>query len=144
MLRVRLSTLTDVWRIDAVTLDASPAEPLPMHELSMTTAAGSRGDDMMQRLADADSRYAMLLPPEHVDIRFDAAPAAGMRAPVYIIAAQGYLYEWFPTPDEASEDGLTASLQGHERIALLKSVLKHKEAFLPPIYREWKKTRNGE
>ncbi len=141
MLRLRLSTLTDVWRIDAVTLDASPAEPLPMHELPMTTAVGSRGDDMMQRLADADSRYAVLLPPEHVDIGFDAAPAAGMLEPVYIIAAQGYLYEWFPTPDEGSADGLAASLQGHERIALLKSVLRNREIFLPPIYREWRESR---
>jgi hypothetical protein len=141
MLRVRLSTLTDVWRIDAVTLDASPVETLPMHELPMTAADGSRGNDMRQLLADADSRYAVLLPPEHVDIAFDASQTAIMRSPVYIVSAQGYLYEWFPTPEEGSADGLTALLQGHERIALLKSVLRNREIFLPPIYREWREDR---
>ncbi|MCZ7557502.1 MAG: hypothetical protein M5R41_13970 [Bacteroidia bacterium] len=144
MLRVRLSTLTDVWRIDAVTLDASPVETLQMHELPMTAADGSRGNDMRQLLADADSRYAVLLPPEHVDIAFDASQTASMRAPVYIVSAQGYLYEWFPTQEDGRADGLTASLHGRERIALLKSVLEHKEAFLPPIYRELTKTRNRE
>ncbi len=142
-LRVRLSTLTDVWRIDAVTLDQSQVEPLPMQELRMTSAIASSNADMRRQLAAVDSSYAVMLPPDHVDIAFDAAPVAGMRSPVFVVAAQGYLYEWFPTQDEDNGEQLTASLDGQERIALLKSVLQHKEAFLPPIYREWKKTRNG-
>jgi len=64
-----------------------------------------------------------------------------MQRQVFVVAAKGYLYEWFPTPEDGSADGLTASLQGHERIALLKSVLRNRDIFLPPIYREWRERR---
>jgi hypothetical protein len=140
-LRVRLSTLTDVWRIDAVAIDESPAVPIPMHELRMTAAVGSRGDDMQQQVQLADSSYAIVLPPNHIDMQFDASPVAGMHKPVFIVAAQGYLYEWFPTRDDDAPPSVTDALTGSERIALLKSILQHQEVFLPPIYGEWRKDR---
>ena len=65
-----------------------------------------------------------------------------MQRPVFVVAAQGYLYEWFPMQKEEFGASISASLTGLERIELLKSVIQHRDVFLPPIYEEWKKTKS--
>lgn len=138
-LRLRLSTLTDVWRIDAVTLDCSPVKPVRLVPLEMLTVAASDGKSWQSAITANDSEYALVLPPDHLDVTFSAPHVASMKKPVYVFAAQGFLYEWFPRATEGDANAVTASLAAADRIALLKLLIGQKDIFLPPLYDKWKK-----
>jgi len=139
-LRVRLSTLTDVWRLDAVSIDFSPVQPLPLHPLEMNSVSASDNKKWEDAVKSSDSSYALILPPNYLDIQFNSAAALGMKKPVYLFAAQGYLYEWFPTQKESSTPFITETMEGADRIVMLKNLIKQKEFFLPPIYSGWRKS----
>jgi hypothetical protein len=139
-LRVRLSTLTDVWRIDAVAMDFTEACPLALRPLELLSATASDQRRWESALRSGDSSYVLLLPSRHLDLVFAAPPARSMTRPVYVFAAQGYLYEWFPVPSEravASGEGVP----GSDRVAMLKLLIGQKDLFLPPIYAGWRAAR---
>jgi hypothetical protein len=138
-LRVRLTTLTGVWRIDAVHVDASPAEPLVLREMPMRSAVASDGRDAAAEVCASDSSYALLLPPQRIDLTFDAASEATMGRPVHVVAARGYLYEWFSRDAEGSPFEAPQGMSGENRIALLKALIGQKDIFLPPLYARWRK-----
>ncbi len=138
-LRLRLSALTDVWRVDAVYIDFSPVQPLPLHPLEMTSVSASDGSDWEDAIRSSDSSYATILPPNHVDITFRAALATGMRNPVYVVATQGYLYEWFPAPTQPVSAVSTHAMTGSDRIETLKLLIQKKDLLLPPICAEWRR-----
>lgn len=62
-LSLRLSSLTDSWRIDAVLLDCSSVQPLALCPLSMTTVSASDGRDWRRAISKPDSEYALAFPP---------------------------------------------------------------------------------
>ena len=139
-LRVRLSSLTDVWRIDAVSLDFSPVQPLTLHPLEIISVNASDKMDWESAIKCNDSSYALILPPNYLDITFNSGTALGMQRPVYVFAAQGYLYEWFPTQTELASSVISESMNDGDRIAMLKLLIGQKDLFLPPIYAGWRKT----
>jgi hypothetical protein len=143
-LHIRLSAMTDTWRIDAIAIDCSPAQPMQMIPLEMTTAIGSGGQDQRQALESPDSSYALVLPPQYIDIKFNSSPTRGMKKPVYVFAAQGYLYEWFPTTPAASSSLVSKATSGVDRVELLKLLIRHKDMFLPPIYALWQERARTE
>jgi hypothetical protein len=138
-LRFRLSTLTDTWRIDAVSIDFSPAQPIAMVPLQMITAIASDGRDQRAVIESGDSSYALILPPQHIDVTFNSAPTRRMQKPMYVLAAQGYLYEWFPSPPATASSLVSKSTSGADRVAMLKLLMQQKDLFLPPIYASWQK-----
>jgi hypothetical protein len=140
-LRLRLSSLTDAWRIDAVLLDCSPVKPLAMCPLNMTTVSASDGRDWSKAIARNDSEYALVLPPNHLDIAFDPEPTRAMQKPVYVFAAQGYLYEWFHASPTASSSISSTEPTNVDRVTLLKLLIQEKNLFLPPLYAAWEKNR---
>ncbi|MDM7916985.1 MAG: hypothetical protein QUU85_17220, partial [Candidatus Eisenbacteria bacterium] len=76
-LRIRLRSMADVWKIDALAVDWTPAAPLPAHPLPMLSAeADDDGADMLPLLLGSDDRYAVLLPPDAVELRFGAQAAS--------------------------------------------------------------------
>jgi len=143
-LRVRLSSLTDVWRIDAVSIDFSPVQPLPLHPLEMISASSSDQMNWEGAIKSSDSSYALILPSNYLDISFSSVTALSMRRPVYVFAAQGYLYEWFPTQTEPASSLISETMTGGDRIAMLKLLIKQRELFLPPVYAGWRKVTEGE
>ncbi len=134
--RLRLSSLTDSWRIDAVLLDCSIVQPLELRPLELTTVSASDGKDWRGAIAETDAEYALLFPPQYLDVSFDARLSRGMQNPLYVFAAQGYLYEWFP-----DSPGVKAGESNVDRVALLKMLIREKNLFLPPIYAQWEKSR---
>jgi len=141
LLRLRLSSLTDTWRIDAVLLDCSSVKPLAMCPLNMTTVSASDGRDWSKAIARNDSEYALVLPPHRLDIAFDPEPTRAMQKPVYVFAAQGYLYEWFPATPMASSSVSSTAPTNVDCVALLKLLIQEKNLFLPPLYAAWEKNR---
>lgn len=140
LLRVRLSSLTDVWRLDAVSMDFSPVKPLPLQQLEMNSVIASDNKNWEDAIKSNDSSYALILPPNYLDIQFSTVEALRMQNPVYVFAAQGYLYEWFPTQKESAIPFITGTMEGADRIEMLKNLIKQKEIFLPPIYAGWRKS----
>lgn len=138
-LHVRLSSLTDVWRIDAVAMDVSPAHPLTLRPLELLSVTASDSRDWEEALGADDSSYALILPGQHLDCVFRATQTRDMNRPVFVVAAQGYLYEWFPTAPERSTP-LADLMSRTDRIAALKILLAQKDLFLPPIYAVWRKS----
>ena len=143
-LRIRLSSLTDVWRIDAVQIADAGFRLLELHPLELRACIASDGSSRAEEIARADSSYALILPPEYIDLTFDGGKTNVMRNPVYVIAAQGYLYEWFPDAKENSLFSVPTAFTADNRIALLKSLIAQKDIFLPPLYAQWKKESNRE
>ena len=137
-LRVRVSSLTDAWRIDAVSIDFSPVQPLPLHPLEINSVSASDGVDWKSAITSGDSSYALILPPNYLDITFNPAAALGMQRPVYVFAAQGYLYEWFLRAEPVSSV-IPETMTGGDRIAMLELLIKQRDLFLPPIYAGWRK-----
>lgn len=136
-LNVRVSSLTDVWRIDALMLDTSEVTPLQKQPLEMVSVRSSIGKEWEETISRSDSSYALLMPPEYMDIRFDPAPARQMDDPRFIFAAQGFLYEWFPDLGDLALFGLTLDLDDIDRVELLKLLIQQEDLFLPPIYAKW-------
>ncbi len=142
-LKVRLSSMTDVWRLDAVTADYSEGEPLEMHPLPMARVFASNGegeDELKSKLLNSDRQYALMYPPEYMDITFDGSVTSGMQRPAYVIAAGGFMYEWFPNTGNFSHTDKPAWMGRMSRVELLKNLIAEKEIFLPPVYKSWSKT----
>lgn len=97
LLTIKPSSLTDVWHIDAVSIENSSTKPLNMINadlLSITSSNNYKG--VRQAISENDSSYTIILPPDYLDLEFDAEKSLSMQNPQYIFSARGYLYEWFP------------------------------------------------
>jgi hypothetical protein len=138
-LRIRLSSLTDVWRIDAVAMDFSAETPIPTLPLKMVSVKASDGQNWEAAVAGSDSTYALILPPNYLDVAFDAARVKEMQHPVYAFAAKGFLYEWLPSSPTQAPSPTAEATQGGNRVELFRMIIQHKDLFLPAIYAEWRK-----
>jgi hypothetical protein len=154
--KIRLTSLADVWKFDAVGIDWSPVHPLTTRPVPLISARGPNGKDLAETLTHADDQYAVVLPPEKVDITFQSlqACAKGVRPPsvglvsafgghpgkktVYALNVQGYLHEWFPESRDQSQFMLVNQMKRETKIAFLKNLLKHESIFLPLLYSEWR------
>ncbi|HKI46775.1 MAG TPA: hypothetical protein VKA08_15710, partial [Balneolales bacterium] len=142
-LTLRLSSMTDVWHIDALSVDCSKEEPLTMHPLKMLSATSTAHQRNTQAaVAKSDSLYAIILPPERIDMTFDGSQIANMGKPVYILAAKGYLYEWLPAARDLSPADIPGWFEGTDRVSMLKYLIRHEDLFLPQIYARWRERTN--
>jgi hypothetical protein len=146
--KIRFTCLADVWKLDAMGIDWSPVHPLTTRPVPLVSARGQNGKDLAATLTHADDQYAVVLPPEKVDITFQSlqtcANGAGAlgghpgKKTVYALNVQGYLHEWFPENGDQSQFMLVNQMKRDTKIAFLKNLLKHESIFLPLLYSEWK------
>ena len=139
--RVRLRSMADMWKIDALSADWSDASPLPMTSVELRSAVGPLGEDVRNEIGADDTQYAILLPPDRVDLTFAAAPAEAGDRVAYAVAARGYLLEWEPRPAGDGSTALASFVPDERKIAFLKEALRHRELALEPVYEEWRKLR---
>lgn len=133
--RVRLRSMADVWKLDRIAVDWRDVEPLPGPVVETIAANGPGGEDLRGTLGAGDRSYAILLPPDRVELAFRAA--SNPRT-VYAVEARGYLMEWEPVrPAERP----AVAVPEERRIEFLKSLLKERDLVLEPIYAEWRKDR---
>ena len=133
-LRLRFTSLHDVWKIDAFGFDASCASPLVQHALKMKSAEAADGADVSRRVTTSDHDYAVLVTGDRIDMTFDAwQPAPGNRV-TYAADIRGYLYEWVPAERHEWAEMLCAALPTGSRLPLVKSLLRDRGALLPVIY----------
>lgn len=132
-LRIRLSSMMDVWQIDAVTMDTTMVTPLEKQVLDQKSMKASNGNPMMEEaIRSSDFLYALLMPPDHMEIIYEPGPAQEMQKPVYILSAQGYLYEWFPKVENTFAH---ETMNEIDRVELLPLFSEWESTFLYAIYR---------
>ncbi|HUF25354.1 MAG TPA: hypothetical protein VMM18_00130 [Gemmatimonadaceae bacterium] len=95
--RIRLSFLTDQWRIDrlAVAGRVRRVTPTPFQAASVTASDGTLQDDALAALRAPDDHYLKTTPRQRFAVTFDVgrAPAGGTRR-TFLLASQGYYIEW--------------------------------------------------
>jgi hypothetical protein len=139
--RVRLRSMADVWKVDAIAAEWGDVLPLPMMRADMLSAIGPAGEDLREAIGADDDQYAILLPPDRVELAFTAArPPDGGRV-AYAVAGRGYLHEWAPRVTDATRTLLASQVPEEGPIEFLKELLKHRELALEPVYEAWKKVR---
>ncbi|OGF24723.1 MAG: hypothetical protein A2V63_13785 [Candidatus Eisenbacteria bacterium RBG_19FT_COMBO_70_11] len=139
--RVRLRSMADVWKVDAIAAEWGDAAPLAMKPLEMRSAIGPDGEDLRGAIGAEDDRYAILLPPDRVELTFAAADDAGGHGVAYAVAGRGYLHEWEPREAEGGAAAVAAQVPGEQRVAFVKELLKHRERFMQPVYEAWRRER---
>ena len=139
--RVRLRGMADVWKIDALSADWGGAQPLPMTPVKLLSATGPAGEDLLSDLEADDARYAILLPPDQVDLTFAAGRLEAGRRLAYAAAGRGYLLEWDLPLAEKGSASLASLVPEAQRIEFVKELLRHRELALQPMYEEWRKVR---
>lgn len=143
-IKVILTCLKDVWKIDAIGIDWTPVQHLIQKPVKHISMIGPDGKDVSTQLAISDNNYSVLLPPESIELRYKAEPLSNGKKIVYILHAQGYLYEWFPTGNSQNSTLTNILIPEQMRIEYLKILLESKSVFLPPIYSEWFGMKNKE
>lgn len=93
-LRLRLSFVTDQWRIDRLAVAPRVRRPtVRTVPLAHATAPdGAVLADARAGLAEADERYLVTAPGQRFTATFDAGAAGGART--FLLASQGYYTEW--------------------------------------------------
>lgn len=141
-LRIRLSSLTDIWHIDAVSVDYSSKELLPTRPLELISAKASHNTmDVSKVIANTDSLYVTIMPSEYIDLTFEDTLTSNMQNPKYIVSAGGYFYEWFPKSEDQNKSGnlIPDWLKGMEGEEMLTLIRQQEKRWLWSIYSTWKK-----
>lgn len=143
--RVRLSSLADMWKLDAVALDWTPVEPLKPHPLAMRRARQSEGGSVSRALGARDGDYTVLLPGESIELEFQKHRQSHGTTVAYALEATGYLYEW-PLEDRVPRhpvyEPVAYEAGRHDRVSVVNFLIRHKELFLPLVYERWRDIRS--
>ncbi len=144
-IKVRLTCLTDSWKIDAVQMDWSDAEPLRDVPLEIVRATSADNESIIPQLRAIDDSYYIMLPPDKMDLTFRPLKCLPGKKFQYALNACGYLHEWFPAPKENSQMMAVNFISSGSKSDYIKNLIKHEDIFLPLIYSEWfKMKKQGE
>jgi hypothetical protein len=95
-LRLRLTFLTDQWRIDRLAVAARvrrvPATAVPA--ASVTAWDGTREDGALEALQHPDDRYFRTSPRQRFVVAFDVGRQPETTSRTLLLASQGYYIEW--------------------------------------------------
>ncbi len=139
-IKIRLRCMTDVWKLDAVTLDESPAAQLSTKEVKILSA-NQEGKNIFEQIKSIDKSYAVLLPGEKIDMEFDEPRNVKHKNISYALLAEGYLYEWLITQNQLSDNNTNSVYSTTPKLEVVKTLLKNREFLLPTLYSEWKTIR---
>ena len=144
-IRMRLSSLADLWKLDAVAVDWTPAEPLTPHVLGMRSVKQTGVSSVSRRLLARDANYTVLLPGEELQIEFDKrCPTRGYTV-AYALEATGYLYEWpvdSTPPGQSLFQTVAFKSDWPDRIGVVNFLIQHRDVLLPLVYERWKTVRS--
>jgi len=140
-LRVRLTSLADVWEIDAVEIDWTASAPLKASVQPMLAACHSVTGPNRSAVQGTDNDYSLMLPGERIDMEFSGRPPSGNGKVFYFLKAGGYLYEWLPEKQAEGLPLLLASLNV-DRVQTTCNLVRHRDAFLGLVFERWRAMRN--
>ncbi len=135
--KFKLSSLADVWKIDAVGLDWTEVERLETFEIPLGSPGGKLSSENRYLIENNDHHYTVLLPSEHIDLNYEYIPTSKGEKVCFALDATGYLYEGLPNKNSSSLFAGFGNMYNHNRIEFVKYLLTHKNILLPPLYTEW-------
>ncbi len=137
-LTIKLEFMTDVWKIDRVSISFTETGSLEPAEIPITSADFS-GSEVKNKLSVKDEVYQVLLPGDKIELKYyDNESTQNSH---YFLNVSGYIYEWYVKNPDASSDLLAFIPQGRSRMDLFRTILNNKNLLLPPVYDEWRKVR---
>ena len=122
---LRLSSLPDVWKIDAVAMDWTPVFPLDRQPVAFKSARSNYGIDISHLLSSEDQDYGVLFPGENVEIIFERSMPIKKSNVSYVIHTRGYLHEWLNRQNEDSPLTSLGHMFGGKKIDLLYYLMQH-------------------
>ncbi|MHC1738907.1 MAG: hypothetical protein AB9882_12955 [Ignavibacteriaceae bacterium] len=137
-IKIRLSSMCDVWKIDQTGIDFSEVEALSPSEVKGIQIT-KNNESIKESVSKSDDKYQFLMPGEEINITFQGEEDIEGYSRYYYAGVEGYLYEWISYPEEVKFKNVS---QGKEKITLLKNILSNRNLFLPIVYGEWKSKRN--
>ena len=141
-LKIRLSSLKDVWHIDSISLDYSKVKELTKYPLELKKVNSTQpASYLKEKISSNDSLYEIILPPNQLDISFDTTPADDMQSPEYLLGVRGYMLEWLPNRKDQSIVKKISVYNETDRIKLLKDLIQDEDLVLPMIYEKWRQTK---
>jgi hypothetical protein len=143
-IKIRLSCLTDVWKIDGIQIDWTPVQYLTKKPATLISALSKKYKDISDKISVSDNQYLVLLPPESIELIYNSEKSADNKKLVYILNAQGYLYEWFPPASGKATNALSLSIPSSYKVGYIKNLIRNKSLFLPPIYSQWIQIRKND
>ncbi len=139
IVRIRLHSLPDVWKINSITLDWMPERARDIQTVPLHQADGPGGLSGKEILSRQDQDYAVLLPGDKIDLWFENKGLIKSPAVTAVLAVSGYLHEWLRQDDTINTFSLgAAGIWGNDRLAALTYLMNEKRLLLPPIYSDWK------
>lgn len=98
--KIKIESVTDLWRIDRVYIDYSSDAALTVHELAPVAAIDESGKDVARLLSQDDGAYYITLPGQFADLTFrEIPPIDGMKRS-YVVKSKGYYHQWFDAKGE--------------------------------------------
>ena len=140
-IRIKLTSLADVWKIDALHVDWTPVEKIEGQAVPLISVNGPYMADLADLIARKDNQYAVLLPSQKIDIRFDNLPALKNKKYLYALNVGGYLYEWLPAEPANAQFVNMKPFADMNKVAFVKDLLQHRQLLLPLLYSGWRSER---
>jgi hypothetical protein len=143
-LRVRLSSLADMWELDAVALDWTPVESLTPHPLVMRCATQTKAGSVSEHLVARDGNYTVLLPGDCIEMEFDGRQSSPGRTVTYALEATGYLYEWpqeNSLPRRSPFETVSYIPEQADPLEVVNFLIRHEELLRPLVYERWRSIR---
>jgi hypothetical protein len=136
--RIRLSSLADVWKVDAAMVDWTPTQPLNPIDVPLKSAVGPGERDVKSDLSRNNKEYVTVFPSEKIDLVFGAIEPLPGKHVVYVCDVRGYLHEWMPGSTLAGSGTGLAGERANGSVSSLKMLLRFRNVLLPAIYAEWR------
>ena len=135
--------MTDVWKLDAVLLDDSPATRLITKEVTLTSAQFNN-KNVIDKIKKTDDIYVTTIPGEEINLEFEKIINSNQKIISYALLAEGYLYEWVIDKSNILGSKPLVINTNTQKLKMVKTLLRNFDLFLPMIYEEWKLVRDEE
>jgi hypothetical protein len=136
-IKIRLKSLADVWKIDAIYMDWTEVKKLEKMELPRLSVEGNLSMNETHVIEKNDEHYAVLMPSQFIDLTYGNQKASEEKKGCFALDVSGYLYEWTPNNYGASLFSGISGLDDHKRVEFVRQLLDHREILLPPLYADW-------
>ena len=118
--KLRLTALADVWKIDAINLDWTKVKKLDKKVVPLLSVDGQLSENQVELIHEKDDRYAILLPSQNIDLTYAKQRAPTGKKLCYALDVGGYLYDWFPQKNSTSLFAGFGDIINNDRIGFVK------------------------
>ncbi len=142
IIKLRLRSLCDVWKIDAINFDDSFSRPIKIIHPKIKEFGCSVKANKSQ-LEKKDEEYIKLLPGDSITFSYDCISPSYNKKITYAVKIGGYLYEWIIDNNTSYQCNRNLAKLSSPKIKFVKKLLKNVDYILPIIYKNWETNKNN-